>query len=56
MVAVQNEADFRMAHMCVANAIDDRLRGMVAPHSINRNDEFAGQARAILQTMQEAPE
>ena len=56
VIAVQEETHFGMAHMRVAHTVDDGLRGMITPHGINRNNEFAGQYGAILQAKQQAPQ
>ena len=48
MIAVQQILDLGVTDMRERYAIDDGLRGVVAAHRVDRNDDFAVHALAIL--------
>ena len=48
VVAVQQELDLGVTQVGDRDAIDDGLRGVVAAHRVNRNDDFAVHASPIL--------
>ena len=48
VIAVQQELDLWVAHMSDGHTVDDGLRCVVAPHGVNRNDEFPVHAGPIV--------
>ncbi len=48
VVAVQQELDLGVTQVRDRDAIDNGLRGVVAAHRVNRNDDFAVHASPIL--------